>query len=59
MAIVTQPGRLPADRNKFNRMPTVLFASDMSIYGSRIGCPPTSHETLKALLLAVVSTQPN
>lgn len=54
-AIVTEPGRLLDDRNKFNRMPRVLFASDISMYGSRIGCPPISHEMLKSLLLDAVS----
>lgn len=35
--IVKQPGRLPADCNKVNRMPIVLFASVVSTTGLRTG----------------------
>lgn len=54
--IVKQPGRFPADCNKFNRMPIVLFASDMSTTGSRTGWPPTNHEILTACLAPVFAS---
>lgn len=39
--------------NKFNRMPSILLASDISPTGSKIGNPPASHEMLKTSLFPV------
>lgn len=52
--IITEPGRLQADCNKSIKVPSILFASDVSETGSRKGCPPDSHDILKVCLLPIV-----